>query len=261
MKRIYVCKDEVTELLSAVYDAWRGMLAREAEEYGIRFFGQLEQELFCEYREVMASEKKAAAVEKLILSHMGWYTYKMLYQAALSADPMKGDAILGAMEAARHIPDSHRIMDHLGNPFVEQIFKLSRNVGNESVRWIELLRFRELKDQFLYARFEPKCRVLTLVAPHFTERLSVENWVIHDVTHGEYAVHEAGKKWVLVSGGTEDVAQFEQLSEREQGFAELWKLFVNTIAIQERTNLRCQMGHLPLWCRTNLTEFETSTAS
>lgn len=80
-------------------------------------------------------------------------------------------------------------MDHLGNAQVEQTFELSRTVNNETTRWIELIRFRELEQGILYARFEPKCRVLSCVAPHFAERLSVENWWIHDAVHEEYAVH------------------------------------------------------------------------
>ena len=41
----------------------------------------------------------------MILSHMGWYAYKLIYQAALSDDPDRGDVILGTMLAAREIPD------------------------------------------------------------------------------------------------------------------------------------------------------------
>ena len=225
-------------------------------ECGIRFRGHLEQELFCEYTEVESNEKKALSVERMILSHMGWYTYKLIYQAALSDDPDRGDVILGTMLAAREIPDSRRIMDHLGNAQVEQTFELSRTVNNETTRWIELIRFRELEQGILYARFEPKCRVLSCVAPHFAERLSVENWMIHDAVHEEYAVHEAGRQWILVSGEHVDEDRFSSYSAKEEKFSELWKEFTDAIAIKERKNPRCQMGHLPLWCRKNLVEFE-----
>ena len=144
MKRIYVCNNEVTGLLSAIYDAWRAVVVDGLPECGIRFRGCIEQELFCEYTEVEESEKKAGAVERLILKNLGWYAYKMIYQAALSADPRKGDAILGTMLEARRIADSRRIMDHLGNAQVERVFELSRNVGDEVHRWLQFLRFGEL---------------------------------------------------------------------------------------------------------------------
>lgn len=155
MKRIYVCENEVTGLFSALYDAWKYLVPDHGAECGIRFRGHLEQELFCEYTEVESNEKKALSVERMILSHMGWYAYKLIYQAALSDDPDRGDVILGTMLAAREIPDSRRIMDHLGNAQVEQTFELSRTVNNETTRWIELIRFRELEQGILYARFEP----------------------------------------------------------------------------------------------------------
>lgn len=256
MKRIYVCENEVTGLFSALYDAWKYLVPNHGAECGIRFRGHLEQELFCEYTEVESNEKKALSVERMILSHMGWYTYKLIYQAALSDDPDRGDVILGTMLAAREIPDSRRIMDHLGNAQVEQTFELSRTVNNETTRWIELIRFRELEQGILYARFEPKCRVLSCVAPHFAERLSVENWMIHDAVHEEYAVHEAGRQWILVSGEHVDETRFSSYSVKEEKFSELWKEFTDAIAIKERKNPRCQMGHLPLWCRKNLVEFE-----
>lgn len=65
------------------------------------------KELFCEYTEIESNEKKLS-VERMILSHMGWYAYKLIYQAALSDDPDRGDVILGTMLAAREIPDSRK---------------------------------------------------------------------------------------------------------------------------------------------------------
>lgn len=255
MKRIYVCNDGVTGLFSAIYDAWRAVVVEGVPECGIRFRGQIEQELFCEYSEVQENEQKAAAVERLILKNLGWYSYKMIYQAALAADANKGDAILGAMLAAREIPDSRRIMDHLGNVQVEKVFELSRRVGDEAHQWLGFLRFCELKNGVLYAGFEPKNRVLTCVAPHFADRFSVENWMIYDETYQEYAVHEAGKQWILVSGEKVNEEQIRAFSDNERGFQELWHRFTDSIAIEDRKNSRCQLGHLPLWYRKNMVEF------
>lgn len=258
MKRIYVCNDDVTGLFSAIYDAWCAVVMKGETECGIRFRGHIEQELFCEYTEVCESEKKTSAVEKLILKNMGWYAYKELYQAALSSDMKKGDAILGTMLAAREISDSRRIMDHLSNHYVERVFELSRTVGTEAHGWIEFVRFRELEGGILYAKYKPKSRVLTLVAPHFADRLPIENWMIYDETYQEYAIHEAGKQWVLVQGEKLDEEKTTAFSDKELEYQRLWKQFTASIAIEERRNPRCQMGHLPLWYRKNMVEFETA---
>lgn len=256
MKRIYVCNDDVTGLFSAIYDAWCGVLMKGERERGIRFRGHIEQELFCEYVEVCENEKKTSAVERLILKNMGWYAYKELYQAALASDVKKGDAILGTMLAAREIPDSRRIMDHLSNCYVEKVFELSRAVGTEALSWTEFIRFRELENGILYAKFKPKSRVMTLVAPHFADRLSIENWMIYDETYQEYAVHEAGKQWVLVQGERLNEEKTKVFSDKELEYQRLWRQFTTSIAIEERRNPKCQMGHLPLWYRKNMVEFD-----
>lgn len=45
MKRIYVCNDTVTGILSAIYDAWKK--EKNSENCSIAFRGKVEAELFC----------------------------------------------------------------------------------------------------------------------------------------------------------------------------------------------------------------------
>lgn len=55
MKKIYICRDDRTEMLSAIYDAWK---ENRNKEVGIGLLGKTQQQLFCEYAEVVSSEKK-----------------------------------------------------------------------------------------------------------------------------------------------------------------------------------------------------------
>ncbi|MCI8639373.1 MAG: DNA metabolism protein [Coprococcus sp.] len=254
MRRIYVCHDDVTGLFSAIYDAWRER--RESGDAGIALRGNIEQQLFCEYVETEEQEKKAVAVERLIKKHLGMEAYGKLYAAALSTDPVKGDAVLGTMLAARRLSDSHKIMDNLTNPSVEKVFELSRRVYNEAHFFKEFLRFKELTSGILFARIDPKSQVVTLIAPHFADRLPLENWVIYDRTHKVFAVHEARKQWALVSGVDVDESRMEDVSEGEQEMRRLWKGFCKTIAIEERKSSQRQRQNLPLWYRVNMTEFQ-----
>ena len=131
MKRRYICTDTTTGILSAIYDAWK--YDRSDQEAGIVFWGNMQQEMFCEYCEV----KEA---------------YLDIGYALLSGDPGKGTAILGMMMEARSLPDGYRIMGHLSHPAVRTVFELSRAVGREIHAWKEFLRFRELEGGILYAR-------------------------------------------------------------------------------------------------------------
>lgn len=256
MRTIYVCNDTVTGIYSAIYDAWKS--GKDENDCGIALKGQIETQLFCDYTEVEEAEHKAAAVERLITRHLGMRAYWDIYHAILSSDEEKGDAVLGTMLAAKRLPDSTKIMEHLSHPKVEKVFELSRKVGGEAHLLKGFIRFRELRNGILYAPVTPKAQVLTCLAPHFADRLPMENWMIHDKTHRMFVIHEAGKKWVLVQD--EEPAEqkdqlFEDVSDAELQYTRLWTQFCKTIAIESRINPRCQMQHLPLRFRSNMTEF------
>lgn len=258
-KKVFVCKDTVTGIFSALYHAWKECV--KGERCGIALENAVEQELFCEYYDVEESEKKRAAVEHMILTNLGVQAYRDIYYAMLSSKPDKADAILGVMTEARNLKDSTRIMEHLSHPKVERVFSLSHMVSNEAHALKEFLRFRELENGVLYAPITPQSRILVCIAPHFSNRFPLENWMIHDKTHHQFAIHEAKKKWVLAEendlnvGGIVDYERFDRISEKEEVYMQLWKGFVKSIAIGERENPKCQMSHLPLKYRPNMTEF------
>jgi probable DNA metabolism protein len=253
MKTVYVCNDTVTGIFSGIYDAWRA--GKQEDECEIALRGMLDFQLFCDYVEVEETEHKAKAVEALIKKHLGRRAYWEIYHAVLSADRRKGDAVLGTMLAARGLADSTKIMDHLAHPKVEKVFEISRNVIGEAHSYKGFLRFRELENGVLYAEIEPKNQILTCLAPHFADRLPVENWMIHDRSHKMFAVHEAQKRWVIVWGEKFDESVFDRVSQKEAEYARLWKSFCRSIAIESRTNPRCQMQHLPLRYQADMVEF------
>ena len=256
MRTIYICTDSVTGIYSGIYDAWKQAVVNRQEGCGIALKGQVEQELFCEYTEVEEDLKKAAAVDRLIRKNMGEKARRDLYYALLTEDPEKGNAVLGTMFAARSLPDSRKIMEHLSHPMVEKVFELSRAAGGEAHNYKGFLRFRELENGVLYAAVRPKAQVLPCLAPHFADRLPKENWMIHDQHHGQFAVHEAGKKWVLLQQDPEEKLEIRfQVSDAERQYARLWKGFCRAITIEERRNPACQLQHLPLRYRSEMTEF------
>ena len=254
VKRIYICHDTREGLFSALYDAWKER--RETGNAGIAFYGNLEEELFCEYVESVPSSRKARAVEQMIWNHMGSEAYGRIYQASKSMDPEKGTAIFQTMIASRDLIQSDKIMDHLTNPAVKKVHDLSKTVGNEQHFFKEILRFKELKNGILYARIEPKHHIVEGIAPHFENRLPLENWVIYYATHQEFAVHEAGKRWILVSDAMVDEELLKDVSESEKQIQRLWKQFFHDISIKERESDKRQKQMLPLKYRKNMVEFE-----
>lgn len=254
MRTIYQCNDTVTGIFSAVYDAWKA--GCDEKRMGIALQNEMNMQLFGEYVQVEESEKKAAAVQNTIEKHMGPEAYQDIYQASLSVDSLKGDAILGTIAEARRISDSRKIMNHLGHPMVEKVFELSRSVGIEAHLFVGFVRFRELHNRVLFSEIEPKSQVLTCIADHFAGRLPLENWMIYDKTHRMFLVHEAKKRWVLVSGEGIDLARIGRCSAEEEEFARLWCGFCKSISVTERTSKKRQMQHLPLHFRQDMVEFQ-----
>lgn len=254
MKNIYICNDTVTGIFSAIYDAWKTRLGEQ--QLGIALRGMVDQELFCEYIEVKESEKKTIAVENLIKRHLGEYAYWNIYHTMLSHERDKGNAILGAMLEARKIPDSTRIMEHLSHPKVRRVFEIGRKVSNEAHYYIEIVRFKELKNGILFSEIEPRNQILTCLGDHFTNRFPLENWMIYDKTHKMALVHESGKQWVIVRDTDINLDMAKQLADKEAMYVNLWKGFFENISIKERESYERQRQHLPLHYRKYVTEFQ-----
>ena len=105
----------------------------------------------------------------------------------------------------------------------------------------------------LVGHIEPKSNVLTLLAPHFADRLPSENWMIIDDRRRLAVVHPADRDYYLTPLSPEE---FQTLSrEPDDTFVHLWKGFFHHIGICQRRNSRCQRTMLPLWYRKNMTEF------
>lgn len=256
MKTVYICSDSAEGILSAVYDAW---VRRDKDETSsILLQNSMQTELFCEYRKVDESSRKAAAVERMIQTNLGGNVCRHISYAALSCDKEKADAILGLLMAARKMKDPRKIMENLGCPAVQKVFELSRSVGNEAHLLTGFIRFTELKNRLLFADITPKNQVLPCLGEHFQQRFPMENWIIRDKRRNLFLVHECGHQWVMVHHEDTDSAvryAVGQLSQQEQQMQKLWKEFCNTITIKERNNPKCQQNNLPLRYRENMTEF------
>ena len=265
MKQVFLCNDSITGIFSAVYDAWQERNRKEVCEIAIK--DRYESELFCEYKEVTQTERKAAAVEHMIVKNLGMEVYRHIYYALLSDDPGRGTAILGTILAARGMHHPEKVMEQLGNPFVEQVFELGRRVGNEAHLLTGFVRFKELEGGILFSEISPKNQVLPCLADHFQNRFPLENWIIQDRKRDVCAVHEKGKRWILAQGfSLEGRLQAETTEQKTHGMTQderiiqdLWRAFWETISIKERHNPKCQRNHLPLRYRPYMTEFNKKT--
>jgi probable DNA metabolism protein len=116
------------------------------------------------------------------------------------------------------------------------------------------VRFRLVREGFYYARLEPDHNVLPLIAPHFADRFSDQDWIIHDLRRGMAIVHDVARKQRVTADL--DLLENPDFSDGEKLYQDLWKKYFTRIAVEERFNPGLQRQNLPFKYRRNLVEIE-----
>ncbi len=138
------------------------------------------------------------------------------------------------------------------HPAVIQIDKLYKKVSYEKHRLLGLARFKELENGILYAQLEPDYNLVSLLAPHFSERLKNERWIIHDIKRA-IGVFYNKEEWVI-----RNIAEPENflLSEGEEDYQDMWREYYKHIAIGNRKNTRQKKAFMPTRYWKHLIELE-----
>ena len=147
-------------------------------------------------------------------------------------------------------------IENLADDRILDIYRIQQKVFIEKHRMMGLLRFSELSDGTLYAPFEPDHNITGIIAPHFSRRLSQNDWIIHDRKRDLGAIYKKKSgKWMLFD--MEQNSPFSY-SNNEFEYRNLWKLYYREISIPERKNPRCQKRFMPVRYWKYLTERQKS---
>ena len=253
MIHVFQCEDNLTGILTGVYDAWQGGKGYD----GVRLTaGQEDPSLFCCYEEVASDVEKAQKVWNMVHRRMGEESQEMIARAASCPNPEKADAIFRMIVLGLYLPDGRETPRYLSRPEIMKMMELGRKAGNIAMRYMEILRFEELENGVLLGKVDPEADVLTLMAPHFADRFPMENWMIYDRRRKKAVVHPKRKSWYLVEEIPEEVLDSQQRSEAEQEMDTLWKCFHQAVAIPERANEKLQNSLIPLKFREFMNEFQ-----
>ena len=252
-KLILCCEDSLDGIFSGVYEGWAGRYGHPRVELLLEEVHNME--LFARYIQVPTDPERAGKVARTIRSRMGQKVFEEIGRAALSFEADRGTAVYQLIAHALSMEQPGRVLEVLTDPWVIRVMYLARNVWNEAHHLLGFVRFEELQNRVLLSVIRPKNRVLPILALHFADRLPKENWMIYDRGRQEFAVHPAGRPWVLVRGETLDEDMRNQMSDQEREFRELWKGFLRNIMIEERKNEELQVQMLPKRFQKYMTEF------
>lgn len=249
---VFQCRDNFDSILCGIYDAWMSRLGHENVRLEMEDKGNLE--MFSEYRLVEDSEEKRDKVMDAIKKKTGRESFENVYKASLSNEEGKADKIYRYLIHAFHY--GSKVVGMLQIPAVFDLFQMCRYVGNETHLLTGFVRFSQTEEGILIGRIGPKNDVLVLLAPHFADRLSGENWILYDENRAKAVIHPANGRWILMQMDSQIWRERLTKGSDEAEYENLWKAFHRGIAIRERTNPVCQRTHLPIRYRPYMTEFD-----
>ena len=255
MKRVYLCDNSIDGIFTAIYQAWSSNYGhanieieekREDNQY-------LNMELFAQYYRVDTDLELSLKVAQAIKEKISEEAYEMVCRTALSGDSKKADLIYRFLILGFSVGAS--VTEQISNEVVNRVFRINRKVNNEVHHFLGFLRFTEQADGILTGVIHPKNNIITLITPHFAERLPGEIFVIYDETRNLAAFHIPGQSWFVTHIMDIDNFKLQEITGKEDGYQELWKTFFEHVAITERCNPKLQGNNLPLHYRSNMTEF------
>lgn len=250
---VLLCEDDLESIYSAVYEAF--LLKLDPKRTHILIDGKDSMELFTEYIYVDRDEEKAGKVAKALVRKFGQNVYEHLTYILCVDSDRRVDVFYHVIELGLKLKYPETIFNNLGNPWVMEGFEMKRKASKEIMHLLGFLRFEELRNGILYARFHPKTDCILFLARHFADRLPSENFIIYDEKRQKCIIHPYRSEWFLRTQVKADTFQDLEGSDAQQFFEMLYKEFCRTIAIQERKNEKLQQNMLPLHFRDCMVEF------
>lgn len=202
-----------------------------------------------EEREVETDAAHAQRVYKALGEKVSPAFRKMIQRAFLTCLPNKELDLYTLIR--RGLAEGDRVRRDLSDPVMARVTLALTKMGTEWDHLKGFVRFSD-RDGVLAGEIEPKNRVLTLLGPHFADRFPMEKVALYDRTHRELLLC-AGGLWRVVPA--EDFT-LGSAGKTERSYRALWRKYFDTIAIEGRTNPKCQSTHLPKRYRGVMTEFQ-----
>ena len=161
----------------------------------------------------------------------------------------------------RSNPDERLVHDSYNNDrILQNVSEIQSNFSAETqllpvgkAEVADKKRYIEKPEDCIYAaEIEPEFEVLGLIGRHFHGRFPNSRFVIDDRRHGRMIV-ASPQGWHI----TETPPGFSM--PQDGGIEQLWRMYFETIAIEQRRNLKLQQQFVPKKYRGFITEFTDGT--
>lgn len=188
---------------------------------------------------IYTDNEKADRIWNGIKNQIGTEGLYNSYNAFLSNEKDKEIYILKYLCDGFNLGPS--IHNNITTSYVFKVINMRRRALFECHRLKGLLRFQEVGENLCYSSIHPDNNIIEPLGQHFIKRLPSMNFIIHDKIRNICFLYNT-KEYKIID--TKNL-KIPNISEEEQKYQELWKLFFKTISIKERKNSRCQMQFMP----------------
>lgn len=247
----YTCEPRWADMLCCIYEAWSGKKGFENIRLITEPVGQYS--LFDEYVHVDYDERKAASVEDAICRKISPEVYGRLAYCSMAYEEDALDIIYRVLILAFAMgPDAVEMVQYRD---VMRFRTVLKRVESEAHHFLEFLRFHSVAGGILTAHIEPKSRIVAALGSYFSDRMPSENWMIVDDVHREALVHPKDAEYYIRYLTEEELKELAETEKIRDGYNNLWQVFFDSIAIEQRINPKCQRTLFPLWMRRHADEF------
>jgi probable DNA metabolism protein len=201
---------------------------------------------------VATDNVKAKAVYEGIKEKISDDALDRIYMVFLSSNYEKENIILAFLRLGFKI--GNKVLSMHSEPAVFAAQQQENQVMLEKHRMAGLVRFSDI-DGVLFSTIEPDHDIVTLLAPHFTDRYKNEKVIIYDKKRKKATFSYMGK-WQLRSF---DLEKHPELMKEEKRYRRLWMTYFENVAIKERINPKCQKRCMPVRYWKNLPEIQAKT--
>ena len=237
---IYIFDGSLEGLLTAVFEYFE----RKPKKVEVITKEAFQPDAFTESFYVENSREKADRVWAGLIKRLdkGWI--RKLYCTYLSEKLDSYQHIFHFTSYIFHHPPGAE--KNFGNEHVLAISQTATKVEREKHRMEAFIRFQHTSDGIYYCGIDPDFNVLPLISTHFKNRYADQKWIIYDLKRQYGLSYDLDNVEEITFKETPKINQFSnQLDEKEQLYAHLWKDYFTSTNIVSRKNTKLHVRHVP----------------
>ena len=191
-RKIYTYDGSFNGLCSVIYT----VLKRKKIPVDIIKELDYKYDLFFEKEYIKNSDEKAKILLNNIEKNISSQSLSFIFHAYLSEiKKIETNIFFYTLKGFKF---GKEIDKYLTDSSVRKVQEAAKKVRRESHRIKGLLRFKESSSNRFYAEIEPDHNILTLLASHFSQRFSVQDWIIHDKKRSAALLYSSkNNEWIL----------------------------------------------------------------